>query len=143
MEIKIKNPLPNQSNLPQSKPFFEKGKKPAPNCRKVTSTQQKLINEILAKRVVNLSSYTLSCNETQLLQKTLTFCPTPTYSMTNEFHKDIDELKRKLILKEYFSKHSSDSESTDSDDNTTFKQTILQIRTARKDLLQVDLMNQS
>ena len=54
------------------------------------------------KSVVNLSNVTLSHDETQLLARGLTFCPTPRRIDWNEVRADINELSRRMPLLEYF-----------------------------------------
>lgn len=63
-------------------------------------------NEVLEKRVVNLSSLQLTESETCLLQKGVNFCPTPSPPDKEELYKDIDAFARRLKLKEY---HTSEN----------------------------------
>ena len=55
-------------------------------------------NEVLEKRIVNLSSLQLTKSETSLLQKGLNFCPTPLPPDKEELYKDIDAFARRLNL---------------------------------------------
>ena len=52
--------------------------------------------------VINLSNVTLSSDETQLLARGLTFCPTPRQIDWNEVRADINEFSRRMRLLEYF-----------------------------------------
>ena len=62
-----------------------------------------LINkeDILKRRIMNLSSRTLTKSETDLLHKGLNFCPTPPPPRKEEINDDIDAFARRLNLKEY------------------------------------------
>ena len=52
--------------------------------------------------VINLSNVTLSHDETQLLARGLTFCPTPRKIGWNEVRADINEFSRRMRLLKYF-----------------------------------------
>ena len=52
--------------------------------------------------VINLSNVTLSHDETQLLARGLTFCPTPRQIDCNEVRADINEFSRRMHLLVYF-----------------------------------------
>ena len=58
------------------------------------------------KRLVNLSSATLTESETNLLQKGLNFCPRATKMDKMTTYTDIDRLKRTLLLKIHFQDQS-------------------------------------
>ena len=62
-----------------------------------------LINkeDILKRRIMNLSSRTLTKSETDLLHKGLNFCPTPPPPRKEEINDGIDAFARRLNLKEY------------------------------------------
>lgn len=61
--------------------------------------------------VINLSDYTLSANETQLLWKGLTFCPDSGVD-TFEIIKDLQLFARKLILQSLYAKLNQSNQST-------------------------------
>ena len=52
--------------------------------------------------VVNLSNVTLPHDETQLLARGLTFCPTPRQINWSEVHADFDEFACRLRITEFF-----------------------------------------
>ena len=60
--------------------------------------------------VINLSSCTLSPDETQLLARGLTFCPTPRQIDWNEVRADINDFTRRMRLLEYFHDFPSQSD---------------------------------
>ena len=57
--------------------------------------------DILKRRIMNLSSRTLTKSETDLLHKGLNFCPTPPPPRKEEINDDIDAFARRINLKEY------------------------------------------
>lgn len=57
--------------------------------------------DILKRRIVNLSSRTLTKSETNLLHKGLNVCPTPPPPRKEKINDDIDAFARRLNLKEY------------------------------------------
>ena len=52
--------------------------------------------------VVNLSNVTLTHDETKLLARGLTFCPTPRQINWSEVTADFDEFARRLRITEFF-----------------------------------------
>ena len=52
--------------------------------------------------VINLSSYSLSTDETSILSRGLTFCPTPRHIDWPEVSADIYDFSRRMRLTEYF-----------------------------------------
>lgn len=77
------------------------------------------IQDLLNKRVVNLSSTILTDSELKLLRKGLNFCPTPLSIDFKDIQSDITNFARKLSLKEYFSKVTSDSDHEQTTDTYT------------------------
>ena len=70
--------------------------------QKTNKQNSKRIEELMKKRIVNLSSLKLTTSsETSLLQKGLNFCPTPPPPNMDEIDKDINDFARRLNLKEY------------------------------------------
>ena len=69
--------------------------------RKGRASRAKKKQEVLEKRIVNLSSIRLTPSETSILQKGLNFCPTPPSPRIEELDKDIDSFARRIYLKEY------------------------------------------
>ena len=63
--------------------------------------------------IVNLSNVTLTHDETQLLARGLTFCPTPLRQINywSEVNADFDEFARRLLITEFF--HDHDDVSSD------------------------------
>ena len=57
--------------------------------------------EILRRRIVNLSTLELTQSKTDLLRRGLNFCPTPPPPKPESINKDIDAFARRLNLKEY------------------------------------------
>ena len=57
--------------------------------------------QILKRRIVNLSDIQLTQSETYLLQKGLNFCPTPPPPTIDNINKDIDTFACRLSLREY------------------------------------------
>ena len=69
--------------------------------RKDRASRAKKKQEVLEKRIVNLSSIKLTPSETSILQKGLNFYPTPPPPRIEELDKDIDSFARRIYLKEY------------------------------------------
>ena len=62
------------------------------------------IRECKARSVVNLSNYELSEAQLSVLQKGLTFCPTPGEPDMAELKRDLDSFHRKVKLRAHFGK---------------------------------------
>ena len=60
--------------------------------------------------VVNLSNITLTHDETQLLERCLTFCPNPRQTNWSEVNADFDEFARRLRIAEFFHDDTSSDE---------------------------------
>ena len=78
--------------------------------------------EILKRRIVNLSDIQLTQSETDLLRKGLNFCPTPSPPTIDSINKDIDAFARRLNLREYHTPENLD----DIIDNPDYQPTILE-----------------
>lgn len=78
--------------------------------------------EILRKRIVNLTTLELTQSETDLLRRGLNFCPTPPPPQPESINKDIDAFARRLNLKEY---HTPD-EIDEIEQQPSYKPSILQ-----------------
>lgn len=97
--------------------------------RPKTPTRSAKVNysNFLSKRVVNLSSTPLTDSELALLQKGLSFCPTPLFPSAKTINEDIDAFGTKLTFKEHFSSKTSDTESDDEvENNQTVSLTTLE-----------------
>lgn len=71
-------------------------------------------------RLLNLSTHTLSADESNVLSKGLTFCPSPGPPDMGVIHSDFERFFRSLRLKTFFNNsHFSDSQSTSTEDDTT------------------------
>lgn len=79
-------------------------------------------DEILKRRIVNLSNIQLTKSETDLLRKGLNFCPTPSPPTIDSINKDIDAFARRLNLREYHTPENLD----DITDNPGYQPTILE-----------------
>ena len=66
--------------------------------------------------VINLSSYSLSTDETSILARGLTFCPTPRHIDWSEVSADIYDFSRRMRLTEYFFDDNSNTSSANQDD---------------------------
>ena len=78
--------------------------------------------EILKRRIVNVSDIQLTQSETDLLQEGLNFCPTPPPPTIDNINKDIDAFARRLSLKEYHTPENIDEIT----DNPGYQPTILE-----------------
>lgn len=78
--------------------------------------------EILKRRIVNLSDIQLTQSETDLLRKGLNVCPTPPPPTIDGINKYIDALARRLNLREYHTPENLD----DITDNPGYQPTILE-----------------
>ena len=78
--------------------------------------------EILKKRIVNLTTLELTQSETDLLRRGLNFCPTPPPPQPEAINKDIDAFARRLNLKEF---HTPD-EIDETVQQPTYKPSTLQ-----------------
>jgi hypothetical protein len=74
------------------------------NCRK---KKQHCAPPASSTTVVNLSSKPLTSFETSVLEKGLSFCPTPTYVNVNEIKSDIQNFKRRCRLAYQFRNHDN------------------------------------
>ena len=66
--------------------------------------------------VINLSSYSLSTDETSVLARGLTFCPTPRHIDWPEVSADIYDFSRRMRLTEYFFDDNSKTSNSNEDD---------------------------
>ena len=66
--------------------------------------------------VINLSSYSLSTDETSILSRGLTFCPTPRHIDWPEVSADIYDFSRRMRLTEYFFDNNSNTSNANKDD---------------------------
>ena len=66
--------------------------------------------------VINLSSYSLSTDETSILSRRLTFCPTPRHIDWPEVSADIYDFSRRMRLTEYFFDNNSNTSNANKDD---------------------------
>ena len=66
--------------------------------------------------VINLSSYSLSTDETSVLACGLTFCPTPRHIDWPEVSADIYDFSRRMRLTEYFFDDNSNTSNSNEDD---------------------------
>ena len=66
--------------------------------------------------VINLSSYSLSTDETSVLARGLTFCPTPRHIDWPEVSADIYDFSRRMRLTEYFFDDNSKTSNSNKDD---------------------------
>ena len=78
--------------------------------------------DILKRRIVNLSDIQLTQSETDLLQKGLNFCPTPPPPTIDNINKDVDAFARRLNLREYHTPENIDEIT----DNLSYQPTILE-----------------
>ena len=82
--------------------------------------------------VINLSDYSLNCDELSLLERGLNFCPTPGEPHMGDLRRDLDNFHRRLKIKAFFDpanarlnpaapvlSPASDSESSDGEDDPT------------------------
>ena len=78
--------------------------------------------EILKRRIVNLSTLELTHSETDLLRRGLNFCPTPPPPKPESVDKDIDAFARRLNLKEYHAPNEID----EMENQSAYKPSILE-----------------
>jgi hypothetical protein len=71
--------------------------------------------------VVNLSDYTLSETQVSVLERGLTYCPTPDYPDLSEIWIDFKEFHRRLELKQFFSTQNTVSDQNYNQFNDKFK----------------------
>ena len=79
-------------------------------------------NEILKRRIVNLSTLELTHSETDLLRRGLNFCPTPPPPKPESVNKDIDAFARRLNLREYHAPNEID----EMENQSAYKPSILE-----------------
>ena len=82
------------------------------NRRKIKPTNIQLDHS----SVINLSSYSLSTDETSVLARGLTFCPTPRHIDWPEVSADIYDFSRRMRLTEYFFDDNSKTSNSNEDD---------------------------
>ena len=78
--------------------------------------------DILKRRIVNLSDIQLTQSETDLLHKGLNFCPTPPPPTIDNINQDIDAFARRLSLRESHTPENIDEIT----DNHSYQPTILE-----------------
>ena len=88
------HPSPRNANMPRSRK--KRKNRRSRSKRHKTSSQQP------EDTVINLSNVQLSEAEIKLLSRGLTFVPTPQRINWSEIQADIDDLARRLRLKEFF-----------------------------------------
>ena len=84
------------------------------NCTNLDNNIKTL--SYLGKRVVNLSRFKLGRAHTSVLEKGITFCPTPRGADLAEIHQDVSEFYRRLKLKLHFYDEDDPSQNSFSSD---------------------------
>ena len=106
-----------------------------PSVSSYTPPNPPLVPEPPPDSVINLSTFQLSDNHILVLQKGLSFCPTPTEPDVGQIFRGLDRFFRNLRVTTFWDQprtwlpHTSDSQnslaSTPSDDEEDFPQSLL------------------
>ena len=86
------------------------------------SRESLIKEEILKRRIVNLSTLELTHSETDLLRRGLNFCPTPPPPKPESVNKDVDAFARRLNLREYHAPNEID----EMENQSAYKPSILE-----------------
>ena len=90
-----------------------------PKCSNIEANLDKNNTSYLGNRVVNLSNYQLNKAQISLLEKGITFAPTPGDADIAEIHLEVNRFIRRILLKLHFY-----DEDNDNNDNQLWKQQI-------------------